>query len=117
VDHQVLVASTTPTQPEPQRLAFDARGLGAAALDLELLDARGARTSVLTSGSPLRTFPPRRSRRRGLEAQVGRHLQLAEADARKAIVSLPDLPAAPAGGPAEPVRRFAQVIDAFRPRE
>jgi hypothetical protein len=35
----------------------------------------------------------------------------------RAIVSLPDLPAAPAGDPAEPVRRFAQVIDAFRPRE
>jgi hypothetical protein len=54
---------------------------------------------------------------RGAEDHVGRYRQLAGAGARKAIVSLPDLPAAPAGDPSEPVRRFAHVIDAFRPRE
>jgi F420-dependent oxidoreductase-like protein len=47
----------------------------------------------------------------GLDDHVGRYRQLAEAGVKKAIVSLPDLSGA------EPVTRFARVIEAFRPRE
>jgi F420-dependent oxidoreductase-like protein len=47
----------------------------------------------------------------GLDDHVGRYRQLAEAGVKKAIVSLPDLSGA------EPVARFAPVIEAFRPRE
>jgi F420-dependent oxidoreductase-like protein len=46
-----------------------------------------------------------------LDDHVGRYRQLAEAGVKKAIVSLPDLSGA------EPVARFAPVIEAFRPRE
>jgi F420-dependent oxidoreductase-like protein len=46
-----------------------------------------------------------------LDEHVGRYRQLAEAGVKKAIVSLPDLSGA------EPVARFAPVIEAFRPRE
>jgi F420-dependent oxidoreductase-like protein len=52
-----------------------------------------------------------------LDDQVGRYRQLAEAGVRKAIVSLPDLSVVPAAAAAEPVTRFAPVMDAFRPRE
>ncbi|HEY8526472.1 MAG TPA: TIGR03560 family F420-dependent LLM class oxidoreductase [Acidimicrobiales bacterium] len=48
---------------------------------------------------------------------VAWYRQLAEAGARKLIVSLPDLPDAPRSDPAAPVRRFARIIAAFRPRE
>jgi F420-dependent oxidoreductase-like protein len=46
-----------------------------------------------------------------LDDHVGRYRQLAEAGVKKAIVSLPDLSGA------EPIVRFAPVIEAFRPRE
>jgi hypothetical protein len=41
LDHQVLVASTIQRRTGPQRLTFDALDLGAAALDVDLVEAGG----------------------------------------------------------------------------